>query len=135
MTTQNQNLTPKDIIAQGTILTLAEVNNLLGKKLIGTYPVYKGNEPEVVEFTITGYISEWDKAAHDTSAEGFANRQEYWKTIMTPERIQECKNKLCLLTAEGNHSQFFYCQLNNDNFDEPSFTCGDADRPVYFVVA
>lgn len=123
-----------EIFRAGQVLTLEVAKNLKGKKIATTHPVYKANKATVTEFVVGEIISEWDLAATKVDPKNFpqGNQQLYWASYMSEDRINDQKNKLVLLAEDGtNH--YIYCFLNSGYFDEPTFTCSDEDREVYYV--
>ena len=121
MTTQ---ITPSQIFAADQILTVAKAKELIGKKIACTYPVYSYNKITVEEIVITGMISEWDLAAKNVGGK-YGTQQNYWASYMSSEQIAGLKSKLVLLTDNGPIPYYSH--------NGAEFTCGDMDRPVYFV--
>lgn len=122
------------IFAAGQVLTLEVAKSLKGKKIATTHPVYKANKATVTEFVVGEIISEWDLAAKNIDAANFpqGNQQLYWASYMSEDRINEAKTTLVLLAADGTNN-YIRCHTDSGYFDEPTFTCSDADREVYYV--
>lgn len=127
-------MTTTEIFAANQVLTLEIAKTLKGKKIATTHPVYRANTPSVTEFVVGEIISEWDLAAKNVDLKNFpqGNQQLYWASYMSEERIQEQKNTLNLLAADGTDN-YIRCHLYTGYFEQPTFTCSDADREVYFV--
>ena len=51
---------------------------------------------------------------------------------MTEEQLKEKENTLLLLDENGKNN-FICAHVNSGLFDDPTFTCSDADREVYYV--
>ena len=128
-------ITPSDIFAVRQVLTLEIAKQLKGKTIATTHPVYRANTATVTEFVVGEIISEWDLAAKNVDAKNFpqGNQQLYWASYMSEDRIQEAKNTLVLLAEDGNNN-YIRCHIGSGYFPEPTFTCSDADREVYYVV-
>lgn len=98
MTTQ---ITPADIFAADQVLTIEKAKQLIGKRLLCTFPVYHMNHL-VVEEVVINSVEE-------------SNRPGVLR-----------------LVAENPNTGIYFAHLNEyQNY----FTCGDIDRPVYFVEA
>jgi hypothetical protein len=50
---------------------------------------------------------------------------------MTKKELNEIKSQLVLLD-ENDIDHHIYCHKNNHYFEQPTFTCSDADREVKF---
>lgn len=125
----------RELVKDGTakILTVEAAKSLIGKKIQTIYFGYSGQDG-VDEF-IVGNISNALELAEKSPIEGYNNRADYWKSYMTEKELEQYATKLVLLDATGNdHS--INCHSKYDNFfTELTFTCSDADRPVYYVIA
>lgn len=121
----------EEIFEKNQVLTLAKAKTLVGQKVVTTSPVYELNVPHVDEFRIAGIESTWDFAAK-IEKDGYVNLQEYWKTFMSPSRIEDEKRRLALVSEEGE--DMFSCDPHNTYFEEPTFSGSDSDRPVYYVL-
>ena len=120
--------TCKEIFKHGQVLTIGKAKELTGKYIYITNFEYWGNEPTVRRVMVDP-ISEWDAAAKDHTAKGFANRQEYWKSYMTEKQIEQTKNCFSigpneLGNLEGN--------TTNATNDTPFFS-SDEDREIYYI--
>ena len=120
--------TCKEIFKKCQVLTIGKAKDLIGKYIYITNFEYWANEP-TVRRVLVNPISEWDAAAKDHTAEGFANRQEYWKSYMTEKKVERMKN--CyhiglneLDNLEGN-------TLNGK--DDTPFFGSDEDREIYYM--
>ena len=51
---------------------------------------------------------------------------------MNKRQIDEVNNTL-LIVDENNNDTYMYCDLIESWFEEPTFTCSDADRCVFFI--
>jgi hypothetical protein len=120
----------KQILESGKVLTLAVAKKLIGHTLYVTNREDPHNEPRIRKIIVSLQI-EWDWAANDHTAEGFDNRQEYWKSFMKQEMVEELQNTYVLLNVHGNITA--RCNINNTFFDEPTFHGSDADREIYYI--
>lgn len=122
----------KEIFAQSNVLTLAKARQMVGKTILVTNAEYGGNTPKVRRIKVE-LITSWDDAKNDESApeECYANRQEYWKSYMTPRQIAAEKNTYILKDELGNRTAT--CLADNPYFPEPTFVGSDEDREIYFV--
>jgi hypothetical protein len=59
---------------------------------------------------------------------GHKNRAEYWESYMTPQQLEETKNKLLLLTEDGRYTFIF-----TNGWLDGEFCCSDMDRFVSYV--
>jgi hypothetical protein len=127
--------TVNEIFAAKQVLTLEMAKQLKGQKIATTHPVYRANTAVVTEFVVGEIISEWDLAAKNVDPKNFpqGNQQLYWASYMSEDRIQEAKNTLNLLAEDGTNN-YIRCHIGSGYFSEPTFTCSDADREVYYVV-
>jgi hypothetical protein len=108
-------------------LTVELAKSIKGKEIIAYAPGYR-DQYVCERFVVGDVISEWDLAAKDETASGYANRQEYWKSIFNDKRVEESKQKIVLLKENGENTYMFA-------HDGSVFTCGDVDRFVSFVIA
>jgi hypothetical protein len=133
---KTRDITPDFIQKNGAILTMAVAQQLVGKQISITFPVYHANIQSVMSFTIKGFESEWERAAREELS-GYANKQEYWKSYMTPESIEELKNTILLLTEHDDNSYWhnvgIRCNLVRYFYSEPAFHGSDANRLVSYV--
>ena len=120
--------TCKEIFKNGEVLTLGKAKELTGKYIYITNFEYWANNP-TVRRVLVNPISEWDAAAKDHTAEGFVNRQEYWKSYMTENQIERMKNSYSIgLNELGNLDG----KTSNGN-DETHFFGSDEDREIYYI--
>ena len=52
---------------------------------------------------------------------------------MSEKQLETVDKTLMLLDSDGK-DKFIKTHLNMNFFDEPTFTCSDADREVYYLV-
>lgn len=113
------------------LLTLAAARKLKGKKIRYSYRGYNGySEGEMV---VGDIVSDYDLAAREPY-KGYASRAEYWESFMTAEKLQDTKDELVLLDEKGENNHFLTCFAGTKYqfFEEATFTCSDADIPVYY---
>lgn len=65
--------------------------------------------------------------------EGYESRAGYWKPYMSEKQLETADKTLMLSDSDGK-DKFIKAHLNMDFFDEPAFTCPDADREAYCSV-
>ena len=129
MTTKEFNQKIKD--GEAKVLTLEAAKALKGKTIIWTYFGYEHNEQYLYETNVGDIISELDY--NETQPmEGWKSRSEYWRSYMSEAKLKQCKDTLFLLDAD-NQLTHINCYLYSDFFDEPTFTCSDEDRCVYYI--
>ena len=120
----------KEIFTQNNVLTLAKAKQMLGKTILVTNREYEANKAQVRRVKVE-LITSWDDAKNDESAPGYANRQEYWRSFMTPQQIATEKSTYILKDELGNRTAT--CLPDNPYFSEPTFFGSDEDREIYFV--
>lgn len=94
-------------------LTLKEAKSLIGKEIITHYSGYRNQDGDD-QFVVGEIVSE-----------EFLGAMEGWTGN---------KDTLVILTADGRNT-FIKCHTNSKLYDEPTFTCSDADREVFFELA
>lgn len=115
-------------------LTLESAKALKGKKIAWTYFGYKGNQNTVCEMIVGNIISSFDyeKTQPDPNKK-FASQADYWLSYMTEKQIDCQKTDLLLLNADKSNP-YIVCHTKYYNFfPEPTFTCSDADRCVFYL--
>lgn len=116
---------------EAKVLTLEAAKSLKGKTIIWTYFGYPLNQQQLYKTTVGDILSELDY--YDTQAmEGWKSRAEYWKSYMSEEKLRERRETMVMLDDQ-NKLVYIYCHCNSDFFDEPTFTCSDEDRCVYYI--
>lgn len=122
-------LTPKYIIDKDNILTAQKAKELKGKTILWSYMGY--NPTEVEELVVGDFISEYDYYKHQP-CKGYKSRTDEWESWMTDEQIQRKKETLILLDEKGRDTciRVHCCGF----YREPTCTCSDADREVYFII-
>lgn len=115
------------------ILTLDKAKELKGKKIRTIYFGYRGQNG-VDEFIVGEIISSLDYERTQKLNDGkFSNRAEYWESYMSFENLDAEKTTLKLISEDGRDTYISaHCKYSN-HFNEPTFTCSDADREVYFI--
>lgn len=116
---------------KANVLTVERAKRMKGKTIYWSYQGYAGNQSKVSKITIGDIVSELEYYSTQP-CEGYASRAEYWKSYMTEEQLKEKENTLLLLDEEGRN-QFIRAHKEYELFDEPTFTCSDADREIYFL--
>ena len=122
-------MTSKEIFKNGQVLTIGEAKKLIGKYIYVTNAEYCNNEP-TVRRVLVDPISEWDAAREDHTVEGYANRQEYWLSYMTPKQIERMKN--CYHIGVNELGNYEGGTLSSD--DNTPFYGSDADREIYYLI-
>lgn len=117
---------------EAKVLTVETAKELRGKRIAWMYFGDKSNSLTVQEMTVGDIVSELDYM-ETQPCEGYNSRADYWRTFMDKDRLDEAKTILILLDENGG-TPFMYAHTKYHNFyDEPTFTCTDADREVYFI--
>ena len=120
--------TYKEIFEKGQVLTIGKAKELTGKYIYVTNREYWANEPKVRRVLVDP-ISEWDAASDDHAAEGFDNRQEYWKSFMSEKQIERMKNCYRIgLNELGNPDG----GTLHGTDDTPCYG-SDSDREIYYL--
>lgn len=127
-----RNLNCADIGDDAKILTLDRARVLKGKRVRWTYPAYRINVPDTRECVVGDIITEYELAER-TPMKGYSSQAEWWEKYKTPDALQEVKDTMIILYSDGQPTWIRLHPDWNRFFDEPTFTCSDADRPVYFV--
>ena len=118
---------------EAAVLTVEKAKSLKGKKIAWTYFGYSSNEQVVYEMTVGEIVSSWDFHKNE-KVDGFESRTAEWQTWMRPDQIQDEKDKLILLDEKGENNNHIFAFTGRENcFDEPTFTCSDSDRSVFFI--
>ena len=118
------------------VLTVSAAKELKGKRIAWTYHGYELNEQQVYVSSVGDILDAVELAERDTSIKSFPNRAEEWKSWMSEKKFNEMKGELHLLDTDGD-STYMVAYTANDwagIYNEPTFTCSDADREVYFIV-
>lgn len=117
---------------EAKVLTVEAAKSLKGKTIVWTYFGYQGNEQSLYETQVGDIVSEMDY--YETQPmDGWKSRAEYWRSYMSKRQLDEVKNTLMLLDSDNNMT-FIKCHLNSGIFEEPTFTCSDEDRCVFYIV-
>lgn len=113
-------------------LTIADIPNLIGKRIQTIYFGYRGQDG-VKDFVVGEIISEWvlaEKEDYSHINENFATRQDYWNSYMTEEQKRRMQRKLKIMTKEGENTGI----TTDIMYDGGLFWCSDSDRYVQFRV-
>lgn len=130
MTTQEFN--KKIETGEAKVLTLDMAKKLKGKKIIWTYFGY--NPQRIYEMVVGDIISEYDYCKTEP-CDGYPSRSAYWDAILSPERIKALKETYIILDENNKFTTYMYMYSTFfEIFDEPTFTCSDSDRPVFFLI-
>ena len=114
------------------VLTVEAARNLKGKKIIYAYFGY--NPAQVEEMVVGNIVTEYD-FYKTQPCPGYDSRTAYWESYMPEEKLQDTKETLLLLDENGAYDpHYIKAHLGKYNFyNEPTFTCSDADREVYYI--
>lgn len=116
---------------EAKVLTVELAKELNGKVIDWMYFGYEGNQNHVYRMLVGEIVSEWEYYKTQP-CDGYESRTAYWKTYMNEDRIRSLKNTLLLLDSEGKPRMSCYPAWESF-YKEPTFTCSDADREVYFI--
>lgn len=108
-------------------LDLTTAQELIGKKLKVSYHGY-ANQGGVKTFVLGSIKSEWELAEQDLTADGYANRAEYWKSYFSEQQINESKQKFNLIDDKGNNTF-----IKKSKYED-CFWVADSDRFVTFEI-
>ena len=116
------------------VLTVKKARELVGKTIYWTYIGYRHNEQRYEKSVIGEIVSEADWAKSQP-CEGYPSRWEYWKREL-PRTAEWAENTLLLLDDKGKTTgiKAFCGKYDIFGYPEPTFTCSDADREVYFKI-
>ena len=121
---------------EAKVLTVEAAKQLKGKRILYFYFAYNINKETVKELVVGDVVSEWD-FYKTQPCPGYSNRTEMWEETLEEERIEEHKNRLLLLSAEGDclnaEDETFCIYSDSEFFDEPTFCCTDSDVEVYYL--
>lgn len=127
-------ITTNEIFAKGQVLTLAKAKEMVGRTIAITSPEYRANTPDVRIFTIAKFQPKWEWSAEQHYInDKFKTQQEYLKSYMSPEQIEQEKSELLLIDTEGKIRSRAEMNLDRSFYFEPTFTGSDADREVYYI--
>lgn len=111
------------------VLTLALAHDLIGKRIQTKYYGYRGQDG-TDEFVVTEILTEYDLAKREPM-DGYASRADYWEQALGARVVEESRRTLEIL-GENGYRTCIRCHTPG-LFNELTFTCSDADRPVLFV--
>lgn len=114
-----------------SMMTLEEAKRLKGKSIYWTFPAYSGNSEVIYEMIVGDIVDEISYYKNDMISET-ESRVDSWRKFMTKEELKRHENTLVLLNDKGEKMNIF-CHTDECYFDELTFTCSDADRPVLFI--
>ena len=114
------------------VLTIETAKELKGEKIQTIYFGYR-HQDHTEEFVVGDVVSELEyyrNLKEDCYPDGrFNNRAEYWESFMTPAQLQERKDKLFLVTADGRNTYIY----GYENHYSGIMNCSDDGRYVYFI--
>lgn len=117
------------------VLTLEAAKNLIGKTIVWFYYSDPANYGSVEETTIGRVINEVDYYVNvmgvDDAHPNYPNHYEFLKAKV-PHLAKEAEQNTIILD-ENNQPTYIVCYGGYSFFDEPTFTCSDADREVYYI--
>ena len=114
------------------VLTVKKAQELVGKTVRWTYIPYKFNE-QIYEITLIGGIVKESDWAKTQPCNGYDSRWDYWIKELQKD-AERAENTLLLLDDNGETTGIkAYCgKYDMFGYPEPTFTCSDADREVYY---
>ena len=118
---------------EAQVLTVEKAKALKGKRIYWMYFGYEGNENSVNEMTVGDIVTQYEYNKSQPM-KGYPSRTAYWESYMTNEKLQDIKDILVLLDVDGTNNYIYASTGRNNFFDEPTFTCSDADRSVFFMI-
>lgn len=117
---------------EAKVLTVEVAKSLKGKRIAWMYFGYRENLNTVEELTVGDIVSELDYQ-ETQPLRGYKSKADYWRSYMTPRQLDEAKTKLLLLNDKGENVYICAYPVYDNYFEEPTFTCSDADREVYYI--
>ena len=114
---------------EAKVLTVKAAEQLKGKRIAWFYFGNPSNEFQVFQMVVGDIVSKFDYYSTQP-CEGYTSRAAYWQSYMSGERLLETQRTLMLLEENGS-DPCVYCHQNL--YKEPTFTCSDADREVYYI--
>ncbi|MEG1899865.1 MAG: hypothetical protein RR183_09375 [Bacteroidales bacterium] len=117
---------------EAQVLTLKRAKQLIGVKISWMYLGYKSNDMTVQESVISEVITEFDFYKKEAMS-GYTSRADYWQHSMSTRSLTKVKSNYIIVDDGGNNT-YMKCHVVDSFFTEPTFTCSDADREVYFIV-
>ena len=121
---------------EAKVLTVEAAKKLKGKHILYFYFGYNPNKETVKELVVGDIVSEWEYYKNEPCI-GYSSRTEMWENECDEERIEEHKNRLLLLSANGDclnaDDETFCIYSETAFFDEPTFCCTDSDVEVYYL--
>ena len=114
---------------EAKVLTVEAAKALEGQDIYYTYFGY--NRQNIAKITVAKIQTEMEAYENDHSVEGYASRAEYWRKNLDPKRVKELEATLVLPDELGSYTLRAY--YNNPEYQEPTFTCSDSDREVYYL--
>lgn len=116
---------------EAKVLTLEAAKLLKGKSIIWTYFGYEHNQQDIYETIVGDIMTELDY--YETQPmDGWTSRAAYWRSYMKKEQLDRF-NKTLVLLNDKRELTHIKCHLTSGYFDEPTFTCSDEDRCVFFL--
>lgn len=118
---------------EAKVLTLESAKKLKGKRIAWMYFGYRLNSLIVNEMIVGDIVSSLDYYEGE-ACDGYKSRADYWRSYMSEDQLQKERETLFLLDASGKDS-YIRCHSEWKRFyEEPTFTCSDADREVYYIL-
>lgn len=114
---------------EAQVLTVKAAEQLKGKRIAWFYFGNPSNESQVFQMVVGDVISKFDYYSNQP-CDGYTSRAAYWQSYMSEERLLETQRTLMLLEKDGSDPHI-YC--HQSLYKEPTFTCSDEDREVYYI--
>lgn len=122
---------PHEIFEKDQILSLTEVEKLLGKKLAITSSEYSANHITVRMVTPDFIQTEYEWAATQQARfKGFNNLQQEWDAMLPISNLESLKKRFLLIDKDGSRIAIAEKNPYEQNL---IFFGSDEDRYIYFI--
>lgn len=115
------------------VLTLDKAMSLIGKKIMWSFYPDRANSIVVEEVTIGAIRNAW-AMAKETLEESGTMAERLKKSFSRDFLKKYYKDRIVILDENGKDT-YIRCEVSSVLFDEPTFTCSDEDRRVFYTEA
>lgn len=115
------------------VLTLDKAMSLIGKKIMWSYYPDRANSIVVEETTIGAIRNAWAMAKETLEEDGAM--AERLKKSFSRDFLKKYYKDMFIILDDKRKDIHIRCDVNSVLFDEPTFTCSDGDRRVFYTEA